>query len=110
MALVELDVGAADPALAGHHRVAAVRAHLLERVGDTARRDAEYRRPPGSPAACPSGATSSGGPLPSGGAGGRVRVRHTGGVAGPAQRIVVRTPPSARTAAPFVAEASGLAR
>jgi RNA polymerase sigma factor (sigma-70 family) len=42
--LAALDRAAAEPALADHHRVAAVRAHLLERSGDsTAARD-EYRR------------------------------------------------------------------
>jgi RNA polymerase sigma factor (sigma-70 family) len=42
-ALEQLDAAAADPALAGHHRVDAVRAHLLERAGrpDDAR---EYYR------------------------------------------------------------------
>ncbi len=33
-ALAELASAAVDPALAGHHRVAAVRAHLLEKAGD----------------------------------------------------------------------------
>jgi predicted RNA polymerase sigma factor len=33
-ALSELDAAAADPALASHHRLAAVRAHLLELAGD----------------------------------------------------------------------------
>jgi RNA polymerase sigma factor (sigma-70 family) len=33
-ALAELDDAAADPALGGHHRVDAVRAHLLEALGD----------------------------------------------------------------------------
>ncbi|MBM2616715.1 sigma-70 family RNA polymerase sigma factor [Actinoplanes sp. LDG1-06] len=37
-----LDEAAADPALADHHRVAAVRAHLLERAGDLARAREEY--------------------------------------------------------------------
>ena len=35
---------AGDPRLAGNHRVAAVRAHLLERAGDKAGAVAEYRR------------------------------------------------------------------
>jgi RNA polymerase sigma factor (sigma-70 family) len=34
VALAALDSAATDPALAGHHRVAAVRAHLLEMSGD----------------------------------------------------------------------------
>ena len=43
LGLQALDVAAADPALAGHHRVEAVRAHLLAEAGDrTAARDA-YR-------------------------------------------------------------------
>jgi predicted RNA polymerase sigma factor len=33
-ALAELDDAAADPALRGHHRVDAVRAHLLDELGD----------------------------------------------------------------------------
>ncbi|OBF59841.1 RNA polymerase subunit sigma-24 [Mycobacterium sp. 852002-53434_SCH5985345] len=33
-ALLELDAAAADPALHGHHRVDAVRAHLLDELGD----------------------------------------------------------------------------
>ncbi|HEV7581137.1 MAG TPA: DUF6596 domain-containing protein [Mycobacterium sp.] len=33
-ALAELDDAAADPALSGHHRVDAVRAHLLDELGD----------------------------------------------------------------------------
>jgi predicted RNA polymerase sigma factor len=33
----------ADPRMAGHHRLHAVRAHLLERAGDTAAATAEYR-------------------------------------------------------------------
>ncbi|OBJ29398.1 RNA polymerase subunit sigma-24 [Mycobacterium colombiense] len=33
-ALAELDAAAADPALSGHHRVDAVRAHLLDELGD----------------------------------------------------------------------------
>jgi RNA polymerase sigma factor (sigma-70 family) len=39
-----LDEAAADPALTGHHRVAAIRAHLLERAGDPAAAEDEYRR------------------------------------------------------------------
>jgi predicted RNA polymerase sigma factor len=35
VALAQLDTATADPALAGHHRVDAIRAHLLERLGDT---------------------------------------------------------------------------
>jgi predicted RNA polymerase sigma factor len=34
VALAELRRAATDPALAGHHRVAAVRAHLMEKAGD----------------------------------------------------------------------------
>jgi predicted RNA polymerase sigma factor len=34
VALAELQAASADPALAGHHRLAAVRAHLLEMAGD----------------------------------------------------------------------------
>ena len=33
----------ADPRMAGHHRLHAVRAHLLERAGDTEAATAEYR-------------------------------------------------------------------
>jgi predicted RNA polymerase sigma factor len=33
-ALAELNDAAADPALSGHHRVDAVRAHLLDELGD----------------------------------------------------------------------------
>ncbi|HEV7657336.1 MAG TPA: hypothetical protein VGP36_21770 [Mycobacteriales bacterium] len=40
--LTELDAAAADPALAGHHRVAAVRAHLLELSGDVSAARAAY--------------------------------------------------------------------
>jgi predicted RNA polymerase sigma factor len=39
-----LDAAAADPALAGHHRVDAVRAHLLERTGRPEEARAHYRR------------------------------------------------------------------
>jgi RNA polymerase sigma factor (sigma-70 family) len=39
-----LEEAAADPALSGHHRVAAIRAHLLERTGDLARARDEFRR------------------------------------------------------------------
>ena len=39
-----LDAAAADPALAGHHRVDAVRAHLLERSGRTEEARVHYRR------------------------------------------------------------------
>ncbi|MBU2670118.1 sigma-70 family RNA polymerase sigma factor [Actinoplanes bogorensis] len=39
-----LDEAAGDPALAGHHRVAAVRAHLLERAGDLDAAREEYLR------------------------------------------------------------------
>jgi predicted RNA polymerase sigma factor len=34
VALAELQTAEVDPALAGHYRVAAVRAHLLEMAGD----------------------------------------------------------------------------
>ncbi|ODU02023.1 MAG: RNA polymerase subunit sigma-24 [Pseudonocardia sp. SCN 72-86] len=40
--LARLDEVAADPALAGHHRVHAVRAHLLERAGDLAAARREF--------------------------------------------------------------------
>ena len=39
-----LDALAADPRLAEHHRLDAVRAHLLERAGDRAGAIASYRR------------------------------------------------------------------
>ncbi|WP_203722506.1 RNA polymerase sigma factor [Paractinoplanes abujensis] len=39
-----LEQAAGDPALANHHRVAAVRAHLLERAGDLAAARDEYLR------------------------------------------------------------------
>jgi RNA polymerase sigma factor (sigma-70 family) len=42
VALAELVRAAADPALAGHHRVAAVRAHLLEKAGDRAGAREQY--------------------------------------------------------------------
>jgi RNA polymerase sigma factor (sigma-70 family) len=42
-ALERLDAAAADPALAGHHRVAAVRAHLLELAGDERGAREHYR-------------------------------------------------------------------
>jgi RNA polymerase sigma factor (sigma-70 family) len=41
--LAELDKLAAEPALAGHYRVAAVRAHLFELAGDRERAEAHYR-------------------------------------------------------------------
>jgi RNA polymerase sigma factor (sigma-70 family) len=44
VALRALGTAAAEPALAGHHRVAAVRAHLLEMAGDLAAARDEYRR------------------------------------------------------------------
>jgi len=43
VALGQLATAAAEPALAGHHRVAAVRAHLLEMAGDLAAARDEYR-------------------------------------------------------------------
>jgi len=43
VALVALAEAAADPALAAHHRVAAVRAHLLEMAGDPAEAREQYR-------------------------------------------------------------------
>ena len=43
-ALARLDVAAADPALAGYHRVHAVRAHLMEQAGDRPGARAQYRR------------------------------------------------------------------
>jgi predicted RNA polymerase sigma factor len=42
-ALGQLDAAAADPALAGHHRVDAVRAHLLDLAGDRDAARACYR-------------------------------------------------------------------
>jgi predicted RNA polymerase sigma factor len=42
-ALAELDAAARDPALAGHYRVTAVRAHLLEMAGDVAAAREQYR-------------------------------------------------------------------
>lgn len=42
-ALAELDAVAADPSLAGHHRLHAVRAHLLDQAGDPAAAAGEYR-------------------------------------------------------------------
>jgi RNA polymerase sigma factor (sigma-70 family) len=42
--LARLDVVAADPRVAGHHRLDSVRAHLLERSGDRAAAVALYRR------------------------------------------------------------------
>lgn len=42
--LLRLDEVGADPRIAGHHRVDAVRAHLLERVGDREGAIAYYRR------------------------------------------------------------------
>ena len=41
--LEELAAAEADPALAGHHRVDAVRAHLLERAGDREAARAHFR-------------------------------------------------------------------
>jgi RNA polymerase sigma factor (sigma-70 family) len=43
IALAALDRAAADPALAGHHRLAAVRAHLLETAGDPEAAREQYR-------------------------------------------------------------------
>ena len=43
VALAALAEAAADPALAAHHRVAAVRAHLLEMAGDPAAAREQYR-------------------------------------------------------------------
>jgi predicted RNA polymerase sigma factor len=42
--LARLDVVAADPRMAGHYRLDAVRGHLLERVGERERAVACYRR------------------------------------------------------------------
>ena len=42
-ALLELDASAVDPALAGHHRLHSVRAHLLERLGERTAAAEEYR-------------------------------------------------------------------
>jgi predicted RNA polymerase sigma factor len=41
--LERLDAAAADPVLAGHHRCAAVRAHLLERAGEAVAAREQYR-------------------------------------------------------------------
>jgi RNA polymerase sigma factor (sigma-70 family) len=46
--LAELSAAAAEPALAGHHRVAAVRAHLLDMAGDHAGAVEQYRLAAGS--------------------------------------------------------------
>jgi predicted RNA polymerase sigma factor len=43
-ALAELNEAAADPALSGHHRVDAVRAHLLDELGDRAAAREYYLR------------------------------------------------------------------
>jgi RNA polymerase sigma factor (sigma-70 family) len=43
VALAELDQAAADPALAGHYRVAAVRGHLLEMAGSPAAAREQYK-------------------------------------------------------------------
>jgi predicted RNA polymerase sigma factor len=43
VALAELQTAEADPALAGHYRVAAVRAHLLEMAGDSDGARRQYR-------------------------------------------------------------------
>ncbi len=42
--LAELDAAGAEPALAGHHRLHAVRAHLLDLAGDHGAARDEYRR------------------------------------------------------------------
>ncbi len=42
MGLRELDTAASDPVLAGHHRLPAVRAHLLDLTGDAAGARAAY--------------------------------------------------------------------
>ncbi|GIG69206.1 putative RNA polymerase sigma factor [Phytomonospora endophytica] len=42
VALDALDAAANEPGLAGHHRVAAVRAHLLERLGRPREAQAQY--------------------------------------------------------------------
>ena len=42
LALARLDVAEDDPALRGHHRLAAVRAHLLEKCGDLTAAHAAY--------------------------------------------------------------------
>ena len=47
----------ADGRLAGHHRLAAVRAHLLELAGQPAAARDAYTEPPGAPPASPSSAT-----------------------------------------------------
>ena len=47
----------ADERLAGHHRLDAVRAHLLERAGDREAAIAYFRRRPAARRACRSGTT-----------------------------------------------------
>jgi predicted RNA polymerase sigma factor len=42
IALTQLSTAEADPALAGHHRVHAVRAHLLDIAGDSAAARTHY--------------------------------------------------------------------
>lgn len=51
--LVELEAVAAEPALAGHHRVAAVRAHLLDMAGDAEGARAAYRAAAAATASVP---------------------------------------------------------
>ena len=46
--LGQLAAAEADPALAGHHRLDAVRAHLLELAGDREAAQGAYRWPPGA--------------------------------------------------------------
>jgi predicted RNA polymerase sigma factor len=43
VALAQLDRAEADPALAGHHRVHAVRAHLLDLAGDREAAREQYK-------------------------------------------------------------------
>jgi RNA polymerase sigma factor (sigma-70 family) len=51
--LARLDALAADPRLAGHHRVDAVRGHLLERAGEPAGAAEHYRRAAARTASAP---------------------------------------------------------
>ena len=58
-ALRQLEPAEADPALTGHHRLDAVRAHLLELAGDEEGRWAAHAGLPAAPSASRSSGTSS---------------------------------------------------
>jgi hypothetical protein len=83
IALAEIDGPAAglallagldgDERMAGHHRLWSVRAHLLEKAGDTAGAREGIGGRPGPPPASPSGDTWRDGPRRCPGAGDRVR-------------------------------------